>query len=252
MAKTITNCTLWLDKLAISSQVNQVAIQASAAELDITTFGNSGQARLAGLLDGVISAAGFWESNPDPDQTFFADTGGVVPVTVALVPNAAAGARAYLMGALLAEYKGIGAKVGNPLAFSLKAAQKDRDYSGTIFTGARLAQGYLAENRTITTTGSGNVYGPLAAPLIQQALVAALHVTAVSGTTPSLTVNLISSAVIGMTSPTTRMSFNPFTAVGSAMGQVDGPITDTYWQFTWTVSGSTPSFSLAASLGNSY
>jgi hypothetical protein len=252
MAKTIANCTIWLDDVAIASQVNQVSIDVSAAELDVTTFANAGQARLAGLLDGVISVAGLWEAAPDPDATFFADVGKYVPVTVAMARNAAAGAVAYFMHAEIAEYKGIGAKVGNPLAFSLKAAQKDRDYSGTTNTGARLAQGVLAENRTVTTSGNGNVYGPLPAPVIQQAIAAVAHVTAVSGTGPSLTLTLRSSASNAMTSPTTRLTFGPFGSTGSACGQVDGSITDTYWQFIWTVSGTTPSFTFAASLGNAY
>jgi hypothetical protein len=256
MAKTIANATIWLDKLAIASQVNQCSIDASAAEQDITTFANAGKARLMGLNDGVISVAGFWEANPDPDATFFVDTStnAVYPVTVAIGRNAAAGAVAYLMGAQVVKYGGIGAKIGNPLAFSLKAAQSDRDYTQNQFSGVKLAQGVLAENRTaVTATGSGNIYGPLPAPSLQGSGIAcAIHVTAASGGTPSITFVLKSANNVGMAGATTRATFNAITAPGSALVQLDAPITDTYWQLSWTVSGSTPSFNFAASLGNQY
>ena len=251
MAKTIANATIWLDSLAIASQVNQVAIDVSAPELDITTFGNAGNARLAGLRDAAISIAGLWEANPDPDATFFADVGKLVPITIATALNAPAGTVAYLMGAQVAQYGGIGAKVGNPLAFSIKASQGGRTL-GNSGNAGRLAQGKLAESRTVTASGSGTVYGPLPAPALMQAMIAAAHVTAVSGVSPSLTLTLKSANNIGMTSPTTRATFGPYTAVGSGCSEMAGPITDTYWQFSWTVSGTGPSFTFAAALGNAY
>ena len=253
MAKTIANCTIWLDRLAIASQVNQVAIDASAAALDVTTFANAGHARLPGLVDAVVSIAGLWEATPDPDQMFFADVASPVALTVAMGRNAAAGAVAYLFAALIADYKGIGAKVGNPLAFSIKAAQRDRDYSGATTTGARLAQGVLAESRTVTTNGSGNVYQLPAASVAGTVIAAAAHLTALSGTGgPALTLNLLSANNVGMAGATTRLTWSSIGAVSSVFGEVDGPITDTFWQFTWTVAGTTPSFTFAASVGTGF
>lgn len=245
MAKTLANCTIWLDDVNIASQVNQVTIQQSAKEIDATTFANAGMARLGGLEDAVISCAGLWESLPDPDFSIFGDVGLNVPITVALAQNAAAGAPAYLMGAELAQYGGIGGKVGNAMAFSLRAAQNLSLASG------KLAQGILAENRTgISATGNGSIYGPLAVPANSiQTMVAALHCTAASGTTPSMTIALQSATTGGFGSPTTRATFNALTGVGSQIISIQGPITDAYWRFIWTISGTGPSFSFAASLG---
>jgi hypothetical protein len=251
VAKTIANCTFWLDTVAIASQVNQVTIQSSAKEVDVTTFANVGMARLGGLKDGVISAAGFWESNPDPDFTLFGDVGANVPMTVALALNAQAGAPAYLMCAQIAQYGGLGGKVGNPLAFSLRGAQ-NAGGGGSSGNVGRLAQGVLAENRIITATGSGIIYGPLVPPAnALQKMVAALHVTAVAGSAgPSLNLALYSAATAAFTSPTLRASFNAVTtAVASQILEVPGPITDQYWGFAWTVAGTLPSYTIAASLG---
>lgn len=250
MAKTIANCTMWVDDVQIASQVNQVSIQKTAAELDVTTFANASMARVGGLKDGVISASGFWESTPDPDFTLFGDVGANLPITVALTRNAVAGDPAYLMCALIAQYGGIGAKVGNPLAFSLRGAQVAGSTSSSGNAG-QLAQGILAENRIATVTGNGTIYGPLAIPTTSlQEMVAAIHVTALSGTAaPTLTVSLQSAAAVGFASPTTRATFTALTATGSQILEIDGPITDQYWRFAWTISGTTPSFTFAAALG---
>jgi hypothetical protein len=251
MAKTIANCTLWLDTLAIASQVNQVTIQASATEEDVTSFGNAGMARLPGLKDGVISAAGFWEANPDPDFTLFQDVGVNVPITVAMGLNAAPGAVAYLMCAELAQYGGIGAKVGKPLAFSLRGAQVAGNTSASGNAG-RLAQGFLAESRLITASGSGLIYGPLVPPATAlQKMVAAVHVLAAAGSAgPSLTMALYSATTAGFGSPTVRATFNAATTTPtSQILEVAGPITDQYWAFAWTVTGGAPSYTVAASFG---
>jgi hypothetical protein len=249
MAKTIANCTMWVDDVQIASQVNQVSIQSTAAEVDVTTFANAGMARLGGLRDGVISASGFWEATPDPDFSLFGDVGTNIPMTVALTRNSVAGDPAYLMCALVAQYGGIGAKVGNPLAFSLRGAQNAGSTSSSGNAG-RLAQGILAESRTVSASGSGNIYGPLAIPSTTlQRMVAALHLTAFSGT-PTFTLSLQSAATVGMGSPTTRATFTAATsATASQILEISGPITDQYWQFLWTVSGGTPSVTFAASLG---
>jgi hypothetical protein len=250
MAKTIANCTMWVDDVNIQSQVNQVTIQSSAAELDVTTFANAGMARAGGLKDGVISASGFWEVAQEPDLSLFGDVGTNVPITVALTRAAAAGDPAYLMCATLAQYGGIGGKVGNPLAFSLRGAQNAGSTSSSGNAG-RLAQGILAENRVaVTASGNGNIYGPLAIPATAlQRMVAALHLSAFSGT-PTFTLALRSAATIGMASPTVRATFNAInTLTGSQILEVAGPITDQFWQFTWTVAGGSPSVTFAASLG---
>lgn len=253
MAKTLANCSIWLDTVAVASQINQVTIQASATEEDVTTFANVGMARLGGLKDAIISAAGYWEANPDPDFTIFSDVGGGangnIPITVGLAQNAPVGTVAYIMGALLAQYGGIGAKVGKPLAFSLRAAQVAGNINGP--DNGRLAQGLVAVNGAITASGSSAIQGPVPVPTTaQQAIVAALHVTGMSGGA-SLLVSLQSAATVGFASPTTRFTFNAVSGVNAAQCvEVPGPITDQYWRFAWTVTGgSSPSFTVAASFG---
>lgn len=258
MAKTIANCTILFDKRDFSGQMNQVSIEQSAAELDTTNFGNVGQARIAGLRDATISVAGLWEDTADPDAVIQADIASNVPITVALAKVAPEGTVAYVMNALIAQYGKLGAKVGNPLAFTLKCAQGGSSLPlAASSNSGRLARGQLALSRTITANGNSAVIGPLPAPAILQSIVAAVHVLAATGG-GTLSIQLNSSAVVGMTSPTTRATFGAgggttFTAAGSDIAEIAGPIADTYWQFTWTITGGTsPSFQIGASLGNAY
>jgi hypothetical protein len=101
--------------------------------------------------------------------------------------------------------------------------------------------------RTATGTGTGLEVGAVAAGA---RLYAALHVLSVSGTTPSLTARVESSADNTFAAPTTRLTFAAATAAGGQALRTDGSaITDTWWRVAWTVTGTTPSFMFAATLG---
>jgi hypothetical protein len=250
MAKTIANCTMWVDDVQIASQVNQVSIQSTAAEADVTTFANAGMARLGGLKDGVISASGFWESNPDPDFSLFGDVGSLVPVTVALARNAPEGTTTYSMCAQIAQYGGIGAKVGNPLAFSLRCAQSTSDIGSGPVNNGRLAQGVLAVNRTASANFTSAIY-QLPAPALLQGIVLAVHVSALTAGA-TLTVQLSSSASPSMSSPTVHDTSGFAPPSGSDVIQIAGPLTDIYWQISVGFTGTSPSATLAASIGNCY
>ena len=238
MAKTLANSAIWIDTQAVASSVNQVAIQATAAELDVTTLADQAIRRLPGLSDSVISASGFWDS-AEPDNTLFGDLGSNIPVTVGEALGVE-GSTAYLLNALMSSY-GPNGKIGGALGFSLKAAG-----------AAGLGQGILHLNRTMITTGTSTVAQLPAVPGNGAALVASLHVTAASGTTPSVTVTVRSANNVGMSGSTLRATFNAFATIGSQLIYVPGPITDTYWQATATITGGTPSFTLASALGVAY
>ncbi|NDG19179.1 MAG: hypothetical protein EB117_13025 [Betaproteobacteria bacterium] len=107
----------------------------------------------------------------------------------------------------------------------------------------------LAPLAARTTTGNSSVL-TMTGPTASQRLYAALHVTAASGTTPSMTVTVQSSTVVGMTSPTTRFTFSAATGVGWQFATpLAGAITDGFYRATFTISGVTPSFTAAVFLG---
>lgn len=92
--------------------------------------------------------------------------------------------------------------------------------------------------------GTGRALGAVAAGQKARAVV---HVLSGSGT---LGVVLQSSADAGFSSPTTRATFTNFTGIGAQIAEsADGPITDTYWRFVWTVSGGPFSVVMGAGIG---
>jgi hypothetical protein len=53
-----------------------------------------------------------------------------------------------------------------------------------------------------------------------------------------------------LAAPTTRLTFDAAAAEGGQILRTDGTaITDTHYRVAWTLSGTTPSFMFAASLG---
>ncbi|SCL43268.1 hypothetical protein GA0074692_6797 [Micromonospora pallida] len=72
----------------------------------------------------------------------------------------------------------------------------------------------------------------------------------IAGTaTPSVTVTIQSDDAAGMATPTDRLTFTAATVAGGQTLRLAGPITDTYYRATWTVSGTTPSFLFVVALG---
>lgn len=231
MSKLIANAAIWFDGQAIASSVNQISIETSADMVDVTTMADSARRRLGGLQDSTISASGFWDA-AEPDNTIFGDVSTPVPITIG-VSFGAAGNTAYVLKAMVASYAPNG-NIGAALGFSVKGAGTDG-----------IGQGVIALNGTVTTTGSSAVYQLPAIPAGGQ-LITAIHISAASGTTPSILVTVKSANNVGMAGATTRATFTSATAVGSQYLAVIGPITDTFWRVDYTVAGTTPSFTIAA------
>ncbi len=76
-----------------------------------------------------------------------------------------------------------------------------------------------------------------------------VHCTDASGTSPTMDIIVRSAAATGMGTPTTRGTFTQITAAGSELIEVDGPITDEFWDVDITVAGTTPSFGVMVAIG---
>ena len=55
MAQVITNATVTIGSVDLSSSIRKVTLSTSRAELDTTTFGNTAKRRVAGLADNKVS-----------------------------------------------------------------------------------------------------------------------------------------------------------------------------------------------------
>lgn len=226
----------------ITGVSNKCELVAEVDEQETTNFASGGWKEFIGGLRGSsIDVEGYWEAGDATrvDDAIEANRGAVVPWSI--VPTSGAvGSLAYLSQALSGGYTLLGA-VGDVAPYALKA-------SGSW----PLVRGQVAHPtgtpRTATGTGSNVTF--TAGPTSTQYMYAALHVLSMSGTsTPTITVRVESDDNAGFTSATTRATFNAATAVGGQITRVAGSITDTYWRAAWTISGTTPSFLFAVTLG---
>jgi hypothetical protein len=243
VSKTILlNVRTFAAGVDLTGASNKVEISAEVEDKDATNYASQGWKEvLGGLGSAELSAEGQWEAG-DPskvDDASWSHLGSVIPWSVSANNAAAVGDLAYLVSALRSDYK------------LFDAVGEVAPWSGTAKSAWPLVRGQFGHPpgtaRTATGTGTGLNLG--AVPEGKR-LYAALHVLSVSGTTPSITARVESSVDNTFASPTTRLTFTAATAAGGQALRTDGTaITDTWWRLGWTISGSTPSFLFAASLG---
>ncbi|MGW6395408.1 hypothetical protein ACWFR1_34070 [Streptomyces sp. NPDC055103] len=241
MSMVLTNVRAFAVGADLTSASNKVELGAEHEEKEVTNYGSAGWKELIGGIGSAeISAEGQWEAG-DPsliDDASWAQLGGVGPWTVC--PNTAqVGSLAYLTRALRSDYKLLGS-VGDVAP-----------WSGTAKSSWPLVRGQIAHppGTARTATGNGTVLN-LGAVAAGQRLYAALHVLSAAGTTPSLTVSIESDDAAGMTTPTTRLTFDAATAASGQTLRTDAAaITDTHYRVAWAITGTAPSFMFAVSLG---
>ena len=249
MAKDILrNVRLFAGGCDLTGAGNKLELGGEFEEKDATTWGSYDAASgkiakevMAGLFSAKISASGFWDAG-DPslvDDAMWAARGGSNGWS-AWPAGAAEGSLAWLLTALHTSYQLLGA-VGD-------IAPWQAGMAGNGF----LARGQVASSpgTARTATGTGTILNLGAAVASGRRLHAALHVLSVAGTsTPTITAKVQSAATVGFAGPTDRITFSAATAVGGQYQTLAGPITDQYYRLSWTISGTTPSFLVAASIG---
>lgn len=236
----LTNAVVLAGRANLSGVSNMVELEVEVDDLDTTTFGSSGfKTRTGGLRDTMIKVGGFGEAGGEglPDDRLFADIGvGLVPMTVSPT-GAAVGDTSYFTRAFRPTYSTSG-QIGELYGFESEARGD-----------TALVRGVIADNQARTATGVTAVR-TLVAPTATTRVYAAIHVLAVSGTTPSLTVTLQGDDAIGFPSPATVAVSAPITAPGSVF--LIGPLgvtADAFYRLSYVVSGTTPSFLVVASIG---
>lgn len=248
MAKGILkNVRIFMGGCDLTGQSNKIELGGEWEEKDSTCWPVAdSQTRIAkeilfGLFSAKIAAAGLWDAG-DPslvDDAMWAGRGGFTGWTVC--PDASTdGSLAYLMTAGETSYQLLGAP-GD-------VAPWQASMTGTGY----LARGQVANapGTARTATGTGTILNLGAGVPAGKRLHAALHVLSISGSgTPTFTAKIQSAATVGFAGPTDRISFAAATAVGGQYLMLDGPVTDQYYRLSWTISGITPSFLVAASVG---
>lgn len=242
MAKQILkNAKVYLAGYDLSGDHNKVGLTIAIPEKEITSFTSSAEEYMAGLPNFTADGNGYWNLDAlgnGVDNVLFSRLAVADDVLTICPMTGAPGEVAYFGQAFDSQYNP-GGKVGEVLPFGWKARGDGRLLRGVVLASG--AQG---------VSGNGSAFQVGAVGAAQQ-LYAALHVTAVSGTAaPTITVELQSAPTVDFASPTTRITFNPVTAIGAQFAApIAGPITDQYWRMLWTVSGTTPSLTIVGVMG---
>jgi len=222
----------------LSSNVTSVSLDITSDELDATTINSNGfKEKLGGLKDSALQLDGFYEAGANkPDALLGASIGNELIVSV--VPEAGVGNIAYFMKSRLFSYNIFGS-VGEITPFSVsKSNSSDKVVRGTIQLDG-----------DVTTTGA-STGSNLGAVSTGEKVYAAVHCTAVSGTsTPTITFILQSDDNASFTSPTDVATFTDITAIDAQYVSDDSTTSDTYWRLSYTITGTTPSFTVHASIG---
>ncbi|MGW3808854.1 hypothetical protein [Micromonospora sp. NPDC005113] len=236
----LTDATVWVGGYDFTGDVNQISLNATADQLDVTTFGSDGfRNRIGGLKDVSAQVAGFWSSGTSaaPDPHLSPDLGVADRVCTAS-PGKTEGSVAYLcrVGKFGTQMFGTS---GEAVPFSL-------DMQGTNKEG--LIRGQVTKAKgNVTTTGATGTAVNLGAGGAGKFLYLAVHVFT-AGTTISVKVE--SDTTSGFASPADVASatVGPITTAGGVwMTRVSAAaITDTW--FRLNVTAVTGTFSVAAAL----
>lgn len=235
----LTDAKLWLHDVAVTDLANTLELSTSRESLDNTRFGRSARTMRVGLFTVSVSASGFADMTTyDADLFDIYDTSTIGPISVSATGGD--GDIAYTTKALTTQLQPLGGSVGDLSALSVQA-----DGSG----GVRPVRGTILHAeaaKTATGVGTGRQLGAVSAT---QTVFGALHVVAASGTLPTLDVVIQSDDANTFLTPTTRLTFTQATGKTGQFVSAAGAITDTWWRVSFTIGGTTPSFTFAAIVG---
>jgi hypothetical protein len=239
--KVLTDVRLFTGGCDLTTANNQIEFTAEVDEKEVTTFGSGGWAAvIGGIKKGQISASGFWSAGgtDQVDDNLWPGMGG--RGAWSWCPDTADVADiAYLTYGLQANYKILDG-IGEVAPWSA-----DMSSAWPIGRGVVLHPPGTAR----TATGNGTAVEHVAVTSSQY-VYANLHVLSIAGTsTPTITVAIQSDDNSGFSSATTRATFAAATTVSGESIRAAGPITDTWWRATWTISGTDPSFLFFVTLG---
>lgn len=243
MAKNIfTGVRIFAGGADLTGASNKAELSVEAEEKDVTTFASAGWNEcVGGLKSGEVQAEGYWEAGDEGlvDNHMWGNKGAyTVPFT--LGPTAATvGSLAYIMRTLQKDYSFFG-EVGDVAPWSSNSVSNWPIARGVFMHPPATAR---------TATGNGTAVQIIAVPAGSR-LYSALHVTSVSGSAATLDVDVESYVDNTFAGATTQISHTQFTSVGGEILRTNGDaITDTWYRVTYTIGGTTPSFTFVSALG---
>jgi hypothetical protein len=244
MGKSVLkNVRLFTGGADLTTRNNKLEVMAEVEDKETTAFvpeGDVWREVLGGQASSKWSGEGQWEAE-DPgkvDDVSWTDLGGLSAWT-ACPATAAVESVAWMTSAMRGSYQ-LGAALGDVAPWAAAAAGSWPTVRGVVLHDPGTAR---------TATGNGAAVLHVAAPAGKQ-VYAALHVLSVAGSgTPTLTAKVQADNASNFPSPVDVVQFAAATARGGQILRTPGPLTDTYYRVSWTISGTTPSFLFLASVG---
>lgn len=241
----LTDVEILAGPLWLTPRTNEVDLTMEAVELDSTTFNSAGwEEKIIGLRKLMASTAGHYDASPietgalNFDSELFSELTGGAQYPLTIGPTKTDGGVVYVGGFKRGSLT-VGGQVGDILPIS-----SDMWGDGVAGRGALIHPANVL--RTAGGTGTGVQLGTVPAG---RSLLVAIHVVAVSGTTPALTITVQRDDNAGFTTPTTVTTLGPTAVPTSALTVVAGPITpDDRYRITWTLTGTTPSARFAVAV----
>ncbi len=223
--------------LELAGHGKNVDVQVAVNPLDTTALNTTGFVALIGGLKSTTVSLSLM-ADPTIDADLWANL-GASDVVRSIIKPVADGSVAYTMRGIGVQYSPVQGNVGE-----VAMSQSTAAGSGVAVRGKLLHPSSVA--RTSSSTGTARELG---AVVEGKRMYAALHVLAVTGTSPTLDV-IVQSDTTGFGSPTSRITFPQTGVVGAQWGSVDGPVTDDFWRISYTIGGTdTPSFVFAVVAG---
>jgi hypothetical protein len=230
----MTDTEIWANQYPLTSVANSLEYAGEVNEVDATTFGGAGHREFrGGLRQTAIQVMTFTDYSVDVESLH----GAANVVLTAVGEGNDLGNDAIICRGLTTALTR-GAAVGEMF-------KTDVTFRGSAPEG--VLRGKLAQPRiTRTATGSSTAInaGNVSAT---QAVWLAVHVFAVSGGSPTLTVKL-QSGTTQSGATTDRITATQFTSPGVYLAKLNGAITAPWWRINATIGGSTPSFDFAAAI----
>lgn len=223
---------LWLGSTKLRALARSVELTLDREAVEQTTFADSTKVHAAGIRSVSVSATAIADaiqgiSPPSPLD--------VSPSLITIGRDSEADGASIFAFVCRMTSLSFGGSVGDALEPSMElAAEYSAGGSGLILAPAA--------TRTVSGTGTGRQFGALATGA--SALVG-VHVFSVAGTSPSLSVTLQTDDASAFASPTAVKTVGPISTIGGYYDVVIGPVTDTWWRATWTISGTSPSIEFA-------
>lgn len=234
MSHTFKDAKVFLGGYDLTGYTNNVALQYGAEPLDETTLGNDTRKFKGGVK--IVSAGmqGFWDATPDPGLQASVGTADT-PLSV-VAPPGATGTTTYLFRAMNANYD-FGGSFGELLSYTAEARATDD-----------LVRGKVLYHGTATSTANGTAFS-FPSMAAGDTLCGAIHVVGASAG-DTLDVIVQSDTATGFGSPVTALTFSQFgSSIGSEWQTATGATADTYYRVSYTIGGSSPSYTFAVSLG---